>query len=62
MSEAPGPFRDSNEAPYWQRHYGIGQPWGATERGRRGCLWMLILTMVAIVLVGVAAGLVVLLR
>lgn len=60
MSQAPGPFRDSESAPYWRRHYGIGQPWRATDRGRRGCIWMLILLMALIVIVGVVAGVVVL--
>jgi hypothetical protein len=62
MSEAPGPFGDRENAPYWRRHYGIGQPWRATDKGRQGCLWMLILTMAVIVLVGIVAGVVVLVR
>lgn len=62
MSEAPGPFRDHKNAPYWRQAHGIGHQWSATEQGRRGCIWMLILAMAVFVIVGIVAGLVVLLR
>ena len=35
------PYTESAEAPYWQRHYGIGHQWMPSERGRRGCAFLL---------------------
>ena len=48
--------------PYWRRHYGIGQAWSSTDRGRRGCIWMLMVAMAVFIVVGIVAGLVALLR
>lgn len=42
-------------APYWQRHYGIGHPWHATKRGRRGCILMLAAALAIMVVVLVIA-------
>ena len=50
------------KAPYWERHYGISHPWHPTERGRRGCLFMLYGGFVAIVLVLVIAAIAALVR
>jgi len=61
MSEAPRPSGKSGEAPYWRRHYGIGQAWSSTDGGRRGCIWMLIVAMAVLVVVGLVAGLLALL-
>jgi hypothetical protein len=27
-----------DDAPYWKRAYGIGQPWRSSPRIRRGCI------------------------
>jgi len=27
-----------DDAPYWKRAYGIGQPWRTSPRIRRGCI------------------------
>ena len=42
-------------APFWQRHYGIGHPWHATDRGRRGCIVMLAVALAIMVVVVVIA-------
>jgi hypothetical protein len=31
-----------DEHPYWRQHYGIDRPWMPTERGRRGCMALLV--------------------
>ena len=38
-------------APYWQRHYGIGHPWRAPARARRGCVFLAAAVLAVIVLV-----------
>jgi hypothetical protein len=60
MRDAPEPPRDP-VTPYWRRHYGIAQPWRATDRGRGGCIWMLVLVLAVMIVVGIVAALVVLL-
>jgi hypothetical protein len=39
------------DAPYWKRAYGIGQPWRTSPRVRRGCIVGLGAAIVVIALI-----------
>ena len=39
------------DAPYWKRAYGIGQPWRSSPRIRRGCVAGLAAAIVIIALI-----------
>jgi len=52
------PFDEAANAPYWRQHYGIGNRWTPTSRGRIGCLVLLFGGFVALVVLLVVAGIV----
>jgi hypothetical protein len=46
---------NTEDAPYWQRHYGIGRPWQVRPSARRGCLVALVGALVVTLLLLVIA-------
>jgi hypothetical protein len=50
------PFDEAANAPYGRQHYGIGNRWAPTSRGRFGCLVLLFGGFVALVVLLVVAG------
>jgi hypothetical protein len=46
---------NTEDAPYWQRHYGIGRPWQTRPSVRRGCVLALVGVLAVVTLLLIVA-------